>query len=212
MALPIAIIKMPRLALGGIESWLRQRKIQYSFECESRLVRGCLIAFGGKGFIFCDGSDPIDEVELTLAHETGHFLVDYLLPRQKAIKKFGKDILEAFDGFRDPTVTERVHAVAEKTSIGTMSNLMDRQEASITTWVVEDKADKIGLGLLAQPEDVLKGVDFSESLYAQRVELLVKKLIKDFGLPMVAAKAYANSLLRHIGKGPSWVESLKRIG
>jgi hypothetical protein len=174
-------------------------------------VRGCLIAFGGKGFIFCDGSDPIDEVKLTLAHEAGHFLVDYLLPRQRALKKFGKEILEAFDGFRVPTVTERVHSVVEKTSIGIMSNLMDRQDASVSTWVIEDKADKIGLGLLAQPEDVLKGVDFSESLFAQRVELLTKRLIKDFGLPLVAAKAYASSLLSHIGKGPSWVEGLRRI-
>ncbi len=209
LALPIAIIKMPRLALGSIETWLRSRQIKYSFKSESRFVRGCLISYGGKGFIFCDGTDPYDEIRFTIAHEVGHFLADYWYPRQKAVNKFGSGILDVFDGIRGPTVTERVHSVFEGTRIGIVSNLMDRNDTRDFVWIVEDQADKIGFGLLAPPQDVLKGINFSQSQFFQRQELLSRKLIHSFGLPAFAAKTYSNVLLRYIGKGPSWVETLR---
>src|SRR5687768_16658879 len=69
LALPVVVIKLPHLALVSIETWLNHRQIDYSFNCKSRFVRGCLICYGGKGFIFCDGTDPSDEIRLTLAHE-----------------------------------------------------------------------------------------------------------------------------------------------
>src|SRR5689334_12264546 len=50
LALPVAVIKLPRLALGSIETWMRHRQIEYSFNCTSRFVRGCLICYAGKGF------------------------------------------------------------------------------------------------------------------------------------------------------------------
>jgi len=209
MALPIAVIKMPRLALGSIETWLRSRQIPYSFNCESRFVRGCLVSYGGKGFIFCDGADPYDEIHFTLAHEVGHFLADYWYPRQKAVSKFGVGILDVFDGIREPTITERVHSIFESTRIGIISNLMDRNDASDLVWTVEDKADKIGFGLLAPPQDVLKGVNFSQSQFLKRQEFLSGRLVHSFGLPAFAAKAYSNILLRYIGKGPSWAETLR---
>jgi len=209
VALPVAVIKMPRLALGSIETWLRSRRISYSFNCKSRFVRGCLISYGGKGFIFCDGTDPYDEIHFTLAHEVGHFLADYWYPRQKATSKFGVDILDVFDGIREPTITERVHSILENTRIGIISNLMDRDNASEFVLTGEDKADKIGFGLLAPPQDVLKGIKFSQSQFLQRQELLSERLIHLFGLPVFAAKTYSNVLLRYIGKGPSWAETLR---
>jgi hypothetical protein len=209
LALPVAIIKLPHLALGTIETWLRHRQIEYSFNCSSRFVRGCLICYGGKGFIFCDGTDRSDEIRLTLAHETSHFLVDYWYPRQKALNKFGATILDVFDGIREPTITERIQAVFESTKIGVVTNLMDRQDAGEATWAVEDKADKIAFELLAPANDVLKTSDFSETKYSQRFQGLLKRLVNLYGLPVHAATAYSGALLRSIGKGPSWSETLR---
>lgn len=209
LALPVAIIKLPHLALGSIETWLNLRQINYSFNCSSRFVRGCLICYGGKGFIFCDGTDPLDEIRLTLAHEVGHFLVDYWHPRQKVINKFGAGILEVFDGVREPTIAERLHSIFESTSIGITTNLMDRQDANDTTWTAENEADKIGFELLAPARDVLKTTDFSRTMYSQRLDVLSEKLVGEYGLPVHAAKTYASILLRTIGKGPSWVETLR---
>ena len=67
LALPLALIKLPRLQLSRIEGWLQQRGITYQFNCHTRAVRGCLIAFGGAGTLFVDGSDPDDEVAETEA-------------------------------------------------------------------------------------------------------------------------------------------------
>src|SRR5687768_14020422 len=84
----LIVIKLPRLTLRDVEDWLRKRSISFSFNCRSRAVRGCLVAFGGRGIIFIDESDPEDEQRFTIAHELAHFLVDYLMPRLKAIEKF----------------------------------------------------------------------------------------------------------------------------
>ena len=209
LALPVAVIKLPHLALGGIENWLRSRHINYSFDSDNRFVRGCLIAFGGKGIVFCDGTDPADEIRFTLAHEIGHFLSDYWFPRQKAEDKFGANILEVLDGLREPTVTERLHALFENVRIGVVSDLMERQNAEETTWGIENKADRIGFALLAPPDAVLFGVDLGNGLFSERLKNISDRLVQDFGLPTSASQYYANSLLRSIGKGPSWVESIK---
>jgi hypothetical protein len=208
-AVPVAVIKMPHLALSGIETWLKRRQIEYSFNCNSRFVRGCLVCYGGKGFIFCDGTDPVDEIRFTIAHEIAHFLIDYWYPRQKVSKKFGVGILEVFDGTRKPTVTERLYSVFESTRIGVVTNLMDRQDASEVTWAMEDQADKIGFELLSPAIDVLKTMDFSKTLYSQRFEILSQRLVGFYGLPVHAAKIYAGGLLRSIGKGSTWTESLQ---
>lgn len=209
LALPVVVIKLPHLALGSIETWLQLRQIEYSFNCSSRFVRGCLICYGGKGIIFCDGTDPVEEIRFTLAHEVGHFLVDYWFPRRKALNRLGAGILDVFDGIRAPTVTERIHAVFESTRTGVVTDLMDRQIASETTWAIEDKADKISFGLLAPPADVLKQMDFSGTEYSQRLEILSKKLVHYYGLPVLGAKSYSSALLHSIGKGSSWTESLR---
>src|SRR2546421_204494 len=108
--------------LQDIESWLARRAVPFSFNCRSRAVRGCLIAFGGQGLIFVDGADPDDERRFTIAHEVGHFLVDYLLVRETALAKFGAKIIEVFDGLRLPSVSERVHALLTGTSLGIYTN------------------------------------------------------------------------------------------
>jgi hypothetical protein len=168
-----------------------------------------LIAFKGKGLIFCDGSDPEDEIRFTLAHETGHFLSDYWLPRQKASTKFGIQILDVFDGLREPSITERVHFLLENMTIGIIFDLIERQNADETTWSSENIADRIGFALLAPPEAVINGVDFSNSVFSQRQNIITDRLVNHFGIPNSAAHFYANAFLRAIGKGPSWVESIK---
>lgn len=175
-------------------------------------MRGCLVAFRGDGFIFVDGSDPEDEQRFTLAHELAHFLTDYRLAREKAIKKFGPDITEVFDGLRQPTVTERVHALLAGTHIGVYTNLMERNEASgdfnSSVWQIEDRADRIALALLAPPEEVLT-MAAAASQFAERHSAITALLRRHFGLPESIAAAYGRSLLVSIGRGPSWVETLR---
>ncbi len=212
MALPVALIKLPHLHLRTIENWLHRRKVPFQFNCGDRSVRGCLVAYGGNGFIFVDGTDPADELRFTLAHETAHFIIDYWFPRQKAIQKFGKQICEVFDGIRLPTIRERVHSLLSGTSIGIYTNLMERateDETMAQIWQIENQADRIALALLAPPEAVWPRVDVSAPLFHQREIAITTVLREDFGLPLSVARSYGKMLLKLIGKGPSWVETLK---
>jgi hypothetical protein len=213
LALPIAIIKFPRLALGSIESWLVRRNIQYSFNCQSRLVRGCLIAFRGKGLLFCDGSDSVDEIRFTIAHEVAHFLHDYLVPRQKAINLYGPSVTEILDGIRRPTVTERISSLLDGVKIGLNTNLMERgfKDDLNDIWKIEDMADLVALELLAPSKDVFKRTDISGLEFATRLDSITQTLILNFGLPPSIARGYGNNLLRSINKGSSWVEEIRRF-
>lgn len=213
LALPVSVIKLPYLKLNLIEQWLTRRGALFRFDCRSRAVRGCLIAFGGEGLIFVDGADPEEEQRFTLAHEVAHFIVDYWLVREAAIRKLGRAIAEVFDGARPPSVAERVHALLVSASIGVHTELMERDEASGKVhsgmWEIEDRADKVGLALLAPPERVLAEADITAVRFAERLKTLSALLTERYGLPAGIATAYGRSLLTAAGCGPSWAETLQ---
>jgi hypothetical protein len=212
LALPVALVKVPSLELSGVEDWLAWRGGTFRFNCRSRSVRGCLLAYGGRGFIFVDAADPEDERRFTIAHEAAHFLSDYLLLRERACAKFGPRIAEVFDGRRTPTVGERVGALLTGATLGVYTKLMERDEAGAAggaVYRIEDRADRVALGLLAPPEEVLAEIDTSLPTFAARHESVSRLLRRRFGLPAPAADAYARSLLESVGRGASWVESLR---
>jgi hypothetical protein len=211
-ALPVTLVKLPKLRLRDVEAWLQRRKARFTFDCQSRAVRGCLIAFRGNGVIFLDGTDPDDEKRFTLAHEIAHFMVDYWWPRQNTIKKLGDQIADVLDGLRQPTITERIHAILDNIPIGVHTDLMERNrrldDISGTLWSIEDRADRIALSLLAPPAAVMKEADLSSMLYDTRYAMLSDLLCEKFGLPVGVAKPYSQVLLTDHGRGLSWLESI----
>lgn len=212
LALPLTIIKIPGLNLRAAENWLRQRGVPFHFGCASRAVRGCLVAFAGRGLIFIDADDPEDEQRFTAAHEAAHFLADYWLPRQKALKKFGAAIANVMDGFRRPTPAERINAVIVGTRIGVYTDLMGREANephNNEVWDIEDRADSIALEILAPQAQVLSSINIpTGGKFTQRVQAVGEELKNRFGLPASISQSYSHSLLKNIGQGPSWMESL----
>jgi len=79
--LPVALVGLSLLKIAAIGQWLQQRDIATRLPDDRRDLCGCLVAFGGRGFIFTCDADAPEEQRLTLAHETAHFLIDYLLFR-----------------------------------------------------------------------------------------------------------------------------------
>ena len=212
-AFPITIIKLPRLQLSQIETWFARRNTKYQFGCASRAVRGCLIAYGGKGFIFIDSTDPPDEQRFTLSHEISHFLVEYWIPRQKTISKFGANITEVLDGHRQPSIEQRVHAFLGSIRLGVYSELMTRtdsaESAQAAIWDAESRADRIAMALLAPPQTVIEKTDVSPTKYADRIQNITKVLTDEFGLPVSVAALYGRELLTLIGKEKSWSENFR---
>src|SRR5687767_10767614 len=108
LVLPIDIVSLSELSVQKIQNWLVARKVFLDLEVDDRLLHGFILISRGSGFIFINGTDSEEERRYTIAHETGHFLSDYKLPRELAVKKLGESILEVMDGYREPTLEERI--------------------------------------------------------------------------------------------------------
>lgn len=209
-AFPVTLVKLPHLRLWDVERWLSQRGTKYRFDCESRSVRGCLLAHAGVGLLFVDGTDPENEQRFTIAHEIGHFMVDYWQPRRKAIEKLGAAVVDALDGSRPLTLTERIHAMLSSVPSSTYQSLMERRSSASNDeiWRAEDRADCVALALLAPSQVVIASMNFLNEPLHRRLPMAAGTLYTQFGLPERIASAYASSLLATIGKGPTWIESL----
>lgn len=149
----------------------------------------------------------------SIAHEIAHFLVDYWLPRQRALVRLGESIREVLDGLRPPTVEERVHALIVRTPLGLHVEWMEREaradDLSGALWDVEAHADRVALALLAPPAEVFNAVnDVSALSYQQRDQRMIQTLVRQFGLPQPLAVPYARSLLNASGLGRSWLEMI----
>ena len=199
-ALPLYIVKVPRLSLSELRKHLVDYGIGFKIGGSNRHLYGCLVAFAGKGVVMLDGSEPADELRLSLAHEVGHFIIDYAKPRDRAFRRLGPAIVNVLDGLRPLTPEERVDAVLSNVRIGIHTHLMDRTASgAIGCGRIsgsEFRADRLAFELLAPEEAVVSavsslGVESSATDHLLHIENV---LIDVFGLPDMAARQYAHFL------------------
>jgi hypothetical protein len=196
-ALPVAVILLPRLRLGGVRAWLQRNGIRCLCAEDDRSLRACLVAYAGQGLIFLDGADASDERRFSLAHELAHFLRDYWHPRDLARTRLGPQVSEVLDGLRPPTPEERLSAVLARVPLGFHVHLMQRDAggrfATHAIAVAETDADRLAYELLAPATCVLAGAS-TDAEGMNRAEL-TRTLQTVYGLPAIQAHAYA-ALLR----------------
>ena len=77
------------------------------------------------------GADSVDERRFSIAHDAGHFLADYWLPRIAALKELGEGIRPVLDGFRPPTTDERIGGLIAGLPLPTFSSIMERDEEGL---------------------------------------------------------------------------------
>lgn len=189
--LPLAIIEIEGLSVASLDQWLNRHRLPELTAIADRPLRGCLTAYAGVGVIFVDRSDDADERRLSLAHEAGHFLVDYLMPRETVIAR-RPDLLDILDGERSPTDAEQFGALLSDVPIGFHSHLLERDVhgghlSSVTTGI-EDRAERMALELLAPLRDVLAQANRAD------VADLAHVLRDGFGLPAGVATRYATHI------------------
>jgi hypothetical protein len=197
----LGIIKLPRLGLSEVRSWLLRKGVRLRAGGSDRPLRACLLAKAGRGLVILDGSDPEDERRVSLAHEVSHFLADYRQPRQKAIEVLGEAGREVLDGLRLPTLEERLTGALRGVELGVYTHLMERTAAGDVNrrevLEAEDRADRIALELLAPRQTVLERLETRGIRWRENTALRAATgiLVGDFGLPPVIAEQYGRSLV-----------------
>ena len=186
LKLPLALVKMPRVTVPAIRRWLEARYMRAHVPHDGRELMGCLVAYRGFGIAFVCGADPEDEQRLTVAHETSHFLSDYLLPRQQILHAMGEQIAEVLDGKRPPTPAERASAVLCHVHLGAHVHLLPRhgqdEDSDPIVGQAEDRADHLGLELMAPQEQISALVRAARSA-SQSPQTICAMLAGHFGLP-----------------------------
>lgn len=194
--LPVAIIEIEGLTVASLDHWLQRHRIPALAGIADRSLRGCLTAYAGVGIVFVDRSDSADQRRLTLAHEVGHFIVDYLLPREDVARR-RPELLAVLDGDREPTDAERFDALLADTPTGFHTHLLERDahggHLSSATADVEDRAERVALELLAPLESVLAALRDASSPSASNWQSVLRDR---FGLPAGIATRYANHVQR----------------
>jgi len=195
IVLPVMIVPSPNLSPSSANHWFLSRGREQRFNVENRPLHGCFLGHREIGFIFVDSNDSPDERRFTIAHEIAHFYLDHLIPRRRAIARFGPAIREVMDEYRRPTIAESFKSILEAIPIGQHIDLMERKsggEGAMQMYVAEERADRVALALLAPPDVVLQ----KAGAESRDLDALTDLLVTPFGLPPAVAAGYADSLLR----------------
>ncbi len=205
LTLPLELYSMPELRVSTVLTWARRVGIALHIGGRDRFLHGCLVADRGKGTIFFDAQDEADEQRFTLAHELAHFLLDYQVPRHRAVAILGPPILPVLDGERLPTLSERLHAVLSTVPLGVMSHFMERPDEGLPTDTVldvEDRADRLALELLAPalPLQELMSQATAPRGFTTRLAFLTQQFLTEYGLPTTVASSYARYILHLLGE------------
>jgi len=189
LALPVSIIRLPRLSPRAVVSWLEATGILWSLSVRARALKGCLVAHKGHGIIFVDGGLSPDEVRVTIGHEVAHFLRHYAWTREIAVSRFGDIIIPVLDGERLASPAERLSGVLQGVKIGPCSHFLDRAPDGApgeSVLLAEDEADLLGLELLAPAKSVVRASAGGDA----RRRVLQSK----YGLPPWAAELWGRHL------------------
>jgi hypothetical protein len=201
--LPLAVIEVADLTVDDVRARLGPEASGLLARLPNRRVHACLLAYAGVGIIFVDATDEPPERRLNLAHEAAHFLLDYLLIRER-LAAHDPALLDVMDGLRPATAQEELGALLADVPLGVQTHLLERDAAgghvARSTSVVEDRAEMVAWELLAPRAAVL-------AVAAERdVAALTSMLEDQFGLPGGVATAYGAFLARlATPRGDSWL-------
>lgn len=207
-SVPLFVVRLPHVSVREVQNYLRQRQLPVQIGAEDRPLHGCVVAIRGKGLIIVDGSDGANEVRFTLAHEVAHFLLDYQIPRHRAVARLGTRIEEVLDGQRQETHDERIDGLLAHAPTELYAHFMHRVDGDPTVSAIiqaESRADRLAFELVAPQAEVWRASPrhFARRAYLERTATLQRLLVRRFGLPSHAARQYSAMLCRSRFGGPS---------
>lgn len=206
-------------AVPGLDqAAVRRRALQLNIACgldsTRRREHGFLLADGQVACILYDADDPPDEQRFTKAHELAHFLVDYYLPRQRALCSLGESIRPVLDGVQPPNHAQRLQAAMLRVRLDVLGNLTERSRSGrpgTSMLLAENRADRIALELLAPAGLISARLEQALPQIGQaHLQRWLTALLKDeFGLPHMRAAHYAYERIHQRGGSAlaDWIAS-----
>jgi len=214
LILPVDIVSLSELSVKKIEQWLEDRNITFSIGVDDRSLHGFILTFKGSGFIFIDGTDLENERRYTIAHEASHFILDYKIPRDKAIERHSVDIIEVLDGLREPSNEERIEGVLSAVSIKPYMHLLEKSGdgAFIDLRILdaENDADSLALELLAPAAKVIREAKQGKKkpVFAEYKDRCLAILMEKYELPGFISEEYASRIAYAVTGGSSILTKL----
>ncbi len=188
MRLPLALVKLPSVTARTVRSWLKDKHVTACVPEDRRDLLGCLVAYRGFGVVFVCGGDSPEEQRLTAAHEVGHFVVDYQLPRQQVIQALGEGIEDVLDGIRKATPAERASAILSRVHLGPHIHLLPKhgldEDSDACVGNAEERAHRLGLELVAPRQQIIKLIQKLKAQGVHNTSEVSSKLALHFGLPV----------------------------
>jgi Zn-dependent peptidase ImmA (M78 family) len=157
--------------------------------------------------VFFDGTLDAAERRFTLAHELGHFLLDYDEPRRRVLRD-APELLEVIDGVRAPSPADRAQALLARVPIGVHTHLLE-DEGNSRPDHAEDQASRFALELLAPWEkaiDVAREAAREQAPYRLVLTRVAELISAQFDLPPHAAQARTRQALDELGVLPGFFD------
>lgn len=200
LCLPLAVVTVPRLTSTRVEDWLTSRRLAVEIVRDNGRLRAALVAYGGVGVAFIDGTDEAIERRFSLAHEAGHFVAEYLAERSRIDRIGGRPMLQVHDGVRRATSGERLRfAVAGHPLPARFWRCTGQAGVS------EQLADRVAVELLAPAEALLDSAgapptrDYWMALHSKSQDSTAR-----FGVPGRYLEQQIDALWRAAGGGPGF--------
>ncbi|MBN8227496.1 ImmA/IrrE family metallo-endopeptidase [Corallococcus macrosporus] len=195
--LRVSFVALDEVTGHTVRAYLSRRGCKSMPEGNDRDIHGCIVALQGTAFLFYSRKDSLEDQRFTAAHELAHFVLDHLVPRQKALRFFGDSILPVLDLQQKPTQEELLTSALDGVPLKAQIHLMERDDlGDISTGDVlrvEQRADRLAFEWLA-PEAVATQV-MKQGPHEERIA----RLQHSFGLPPRKAEAYARVLAQREG-------------
>lgn len=207
--LPLEVVRLDNLNVRRVEEWMRMQNLFCNLSDRNRLSHGLLVVLRCNGWIFLEGNDDERTRQFTLAHEVAHFLHHHQYPLDHAVRKFGPDVLDIFNGHRGPTHRERIVSALARVDLTPYVHLFPRSESPTASLEprrkAEEQADSLALELLAPAREVVKTLQEQGAIgdYGTCMSTANALLNDIYQLPELIARDYARRLAVAITKGPS---------
>lgn len=210
--LPLHIDLIPGLEIDHVNQWIQTNRFPARIDKQNCALHGFLLARGGHGIIFVNGTDNQEERRFTIAHELAHFLLDYHLPRIHYLKLYGDSILEILDGKRLPTIQERLTFVISELPSPFFTHALDNSGITAyernKVWSTEWRTDTLAFEILAPFHVVISRL--KKQKLEKRFDPIFRQasslLATDFGLPSTLAGSYAKHFATYLSGGKTLAE------